>query len=78
MLTEEKDARFAWCPMARVYDPNTKVSGFNIILEGPSHEVEDDSMAMCKGAYCMMWRNLNNLDNDTRGYCGLAGKPFDD
>jgi len=78
MLVNEENARFTWCPMVRVYDPQTKAAGFNIIVEGPEYEVSDDNMAMCKGAYCMMWRNLNNHDNDTRGYCGLAGKPFND
>jgi hypothetical protein len=63
MYTEE-EAKWLWCPMARVGSP-----------EGFAH----NENGACIASKCAMWRweNLagHTPNTDMLGYCGLGGKP---
>ena len=79
MFTDEDDAHEMWCPMARVYNPVAKFSGFNAITEyedGKPIDTVNAGIANCQGSSCMMWRYKNDDPDNLEGYCGLAGKPF--
>jgi hypothetical protein len=79
MFTDEDDTHEMWCPLARVYNPVAKISGFNAITEyedGKPVGTLNERIVNCQGSSCMMWRYKNNDPDDLAGYCGLAGKPF--
>jgi hypothetical protein len=79
MIIDADDSEAMWCPMARVYNPVAKVSGFNAVTEyenGKPIGTLNETIAHCKASSCMMWRYINDDPDDHGGYCGLAGKPL--
>jgi hypothetical protein len=78
MIVEEGDAGEFWCPQTRIYNPISKVSGYNavtFILDTEETDSLNETVAYCRGARCMMWRYVNHHPDSFKGYCGLAGKP---
>ena len=79
MLVTEKEAKKLWCPAARVSDAGL----------GNRYPMVDDlasgmAFARCIARGCMYWRwgdekkqVLPRDDEHRRGYCGVAGLPFE-
>jgi len=86
---EEGLACLMWCPFSRVRtgkaqsdearnDPITDdayvaTSSFNRLAQ--EDEVTRISGVECVAGECMAWRWASDEEDETRGYCGLAGKP---
>jgi hypothetical protein len=71
----EKDAQERWCPFASRAPYATdadRPTGLD-----PQYVEEMTAMFPCIGSRCMAWRwgDPDRANNQSRGYCGLAGKP---
>ena len=86
---EESNACLMWCPFSRVRtgkaqsdearnDPITDdayvaTSSFNRLAQ--EDEVTRISGVECVAGDCMAWRWASDEEGETKGYCGLAGRP---
>jgi hypothetical protein len=75
VLTEE-DARWRWCPFARVTDAGDHV----VNRDGTLGKLgKPEAGTYCVASDCMAWRweinEVGRRSSGNRGYCGLAGAP---
>ena len=87
MKTSTLQAEKKWCPLTRVRPRgegvHTKIEDEDTLAPvAVNREAWDegiDQLTSCVGYCCMMWRWLDRpkseLDENARGYCGLAGRP---
>lgn len=81
----EQDAKTKWCPLYRVATSGGDTSTFEMDNRPVEHAEDAEQrwrptgefhpVARCVGSRCMAWRWVMPVVGDSRGYCGLAGKP---
>jgi hypothetical protein len=85
----EAEARKRWCPFARMGDGVNRYLAVGVEEDGRPRIFPSNSY--CVGSECMAWRHEKSgipqewiaraamegapLEIESRGFCGLAGKP---
>jgi hypothetical protein len=75
MLTE-KEAKYKWCPMARIVFVENKETGepgygpYNRWEESCNEDGTLPMGAFCLASDCMMWKWYDGIES--KGYCGLV------
>lgn len=85
MITTLQDSDYKWCPFSRaVYtagESDVSQRGMELMVTHNRVGGHDDGIdavlpyAACVGSDCMAWRWFDPkvVDDERRGYCGLAG-----
>lgn len=73
MIVEEAAAKFLWCPFGRRLYADEDGSGAGI---NRRHDHRSAEISPCLGSGCMAWRWAESTgpDDETDGFCGLAGR----
>ena len=73
MILTEQEAKEKWCPFVRAYNGVTAVNTEYTVntSKNSTHDARNPALCRCIASACMAWR----ISLDSKGFCGLAGKP---